>query len=220
MRPAASAAGIFLLAVGTLAAKDFALPSARSARTYPAHDEHSQEKATVAVDPYDMGDKAQIFSTDFRGYGFLPVLLIITNDGEQPLSLAGFKAELVTLKHAKLSPATYDDLMRRMSHPEAKTGPSPLPIPFPGPGGKVKGGVNAKTRGEIDQALFRARAVEPHSTAIGFLFFDVSDVSSPALPGANFYLTGVRDAGGTELMYFEIPMEKYLSAPPQAKQAQ
>ena len=33
------------------------------------------------------------------------------------------------------------------------------------------------------------------------------------LAGANFYLTGVRDAKGTELMYFEIPLEKYLTAP-------
>ena len=77
----------------------------------------------------------------------------------------------------------------------------------------MKGAVNAKTRDEIDQSQFRARAVEPHSTAVGFLFFDVSDIPSPALAGANFYLTGARDAGGTELMYFEISMEKYLSAP-------
>ena len=34
------------------------------------------------------------------------------------------------------------------------------------------------------------------------------------LAGAHFYLTGVRDAKGNELMYFEIPLEKYLSAPP------
>ena len=31
--------------------------------------------------------------------------------------------------------------------------------------------------------------------------------------GASFYLTGVRDANNNELMYFEIPLEKYLSAP-------
>jgi hypothetical protein len=58
--------------------------------------------------------------------------------------------------------------------------------------------------------------VEPHSTARGFLFFDIADISNP-LAGASFYLMGVRDAKGNELMYFEIPMEKYLSAP-EAKQ--
>lgn len=65
---------------------------------------------------------------------------------------------------------------------------------------------------EINMAQFGARSVEPHSTASGFLFFDVSDSSTP-LAGANFYVTGVRDSGGNEMMYFEIPMEKYLSAP-------
>ncbi len=200
---------VVLLGVGALAAKDFSIPAARAARLYPAHDEHSQEKVTVAVDPYDTGDKAQIFTTDFRAYGFLPVFLVVTNDSDQPVSLAGMKAELVTVRRAKLSPASYDDLMRRMSHPAPKTNQLPIPLP----GGKIKGAVNKKTREELDQSRFAARAVEPHSTASGFLFFDVSDVASPALPGANFYLTGMRDAGGTELMYFEIPLEKYLSAP-------
>jgi hypothetical protein len=201
---------VLVCGLGAMAAKDFAMPSARPARTYPAHDEHAQEKVTIAVDPYDIGDKAQIFSADYRRYGYLPVFLIVTNDGDQPVSLSSMKAELITVKRAKLSPATSDDLMRRMSHPAPK-GPSPIPIPLPG--GKVKGGLSGKTRDEIEQAQFGARAVEPHSTAAGFLFFDVSDVAQPALAGANFYLTGVRDAGGTELMYFEIPMEKYLSAP-------
>lgn len=191
------------------AGKDFVMPSAQPARTYPAHDEHSQEKVTIAVDPYDLGDKAQIFSTDYRKYGYLPVFFVVTNDGDQPVTLSGMKAELVTVNRTKLFPATKDDVMRRMSHPAPKT--SSLPIPLPG--GKIKGAVSSKTREEIEQAQFGARAVEPHSTARGFLFFDVSDVASPALAGASFYLTGVRDSGGNELMYFEIAMEKYLSAP-------
>jgi hypothetical protein len=65
---------------------------------------------------------------------------------------------------------------------------------------------------EIQNAQFAAKAVEPHSTQSGFMFFDVSEISTP-LAGANFYLTGVRDAKGNELMYFEVPLEKYLSAP-------
>jgi len=201
---------VVLFCLGAMAAKDFVMPSPHPARTYPAHDEHAQEKASVAVDPYDMGDKAQIFSTDFRSYGYVPVFLVVTNDGDQPVSLSRMKAELITFNRTKLSPATNDDLMRRMSHTGPKNGPT-LPIPIPG--SKVKGGVKRKTREEIERAQFGARAVEPHSTAAGFLFFDVSDIAAPALAGATFYLTGVRDAGGTELMYFEIPMEKYLSAP-------
>jgi hypothetical protein len=72
--------------------------------------------------------------------------------------------------------------------------------------------VNKKTWDELERAQFAAKAVEPHSTVRGFLFFDVMDISNP-LAGADFFLMGVRDARGTELMYFEIPLEKYLSAP-------
>jgi hypothetical protein len=191
------------------AAKDFAMPSATSARTYPAHDEHPMEKVSVAVDPYDVEYKANVFTVNYRKYGFMPVFFVITNDGDQAVALAGMKAELNTVDRAKLYPLGTDDIVRRMSHPSNSTPPT-LPIPLPSK--KVKGGVSQKTMDEIDRAQFGAEAVEPHSTARGFVFFDVSDISNP-LAGAHFYLTGVRDAKGNELMYFEIPLEKYLSAP-------
>jgi hypothetical protein len=43
----------------------------------------------------------------------------------------------------------------------------------------------------------------------------VEDISAP-LAGAHIYVTGVNDAKGTELMYFEVPLEKYLNPPHQA----
>jgi len=190
------------------AGKDFVRPAAHPAKTYPAHDEHPDEKVTLAVDPYDLADKAAIFSVHYSEQGLLPILVIVSNDGDQPISLADMKAQLVTVDRAKLSPATVDDIYRRLSHPTASGRPSPLPFPSK----KVKGTVNSKTLEEIQNAQFGARAVEPHSTQAGFLFFDVAGISTP-LPGANFYLTGVRDAKGNDLMYFEIPLEKYLSAP-------
>ncbi|MBI3644778.1 MAG: hypothetical protein HY233_02260 [Acidobacteriales bacterium] len=197
------------------AGKDFVMPSAQAARNYPAHDEHPTEKVTIAVDPYDMADKAQIFSVNYSGYGYLPVFFVVTNDGDEPVALSGMKAQLITVKRTKLLPATTDDLLRRMSRPSRNDRPG-VQLPIPLPGKKVKGAVSRQAQDEISQAQFGARSVEPHSTASGFLFFDVSDISTP-LAGANFYLTGVRDAGGNELMYFEIPMEKYLSAPVEKK---
>ena len=193
-----------------LAAKQFVMPTAQPARTYPAHDDHSTEKVAVAVDPYDVEDKASIFSVNYRNHGYMPVFFVITNDGDQPVSLVGMKAELNTKDRSKLFPASMDDLLRRLSHPSRNDTPNPLPIPLPKR--EIKGGVNRKTWDEIEQAQFGAEAVEPHSTARGFMFFDIADISNP-LAGASFYLTGVHDANGNELMYFEIPMEKYLSAP-------
>jgi hypothetical protein len=201
---------VLLCCLGVIAGKEFVMPAAHPARTYPAHDDHATEKIVVAVDPYDVEDKASIFSVNYRNYGYMPVLFVITNDGDQPVSLVGMKAQLNTKDRSKLYPSATDDLVRRLSHPTRNDRPNPLPIPLPRK--EVKGGVSRKTWDEIEQAQFGAKAVEPHSTARGFLFFDIADISNP-LAGANFYLMGVQDAKGNELMYFEIPMEKYLSAP-------
>src|SRR2546421_2781124 len=194
------------------AAKDVVKPKAQPAKSYPAHDAHSTEAVTVVLDPYDMADKANIFSVHYSEEGLLPMFLVITNDGEQPIALSGMKAQLVTVNRTKISPATVDDIYRRLSRPSTSTSPSPLPFPRK----KVKGGVGKQAMEEIQSAQFGARAVEPHTTQSGFLFFDVSGISTP-LAGAHFYLTGVRDSKGDELMYFEIPLENYLSAPQPAK---
>ena len=200
---------ILLYCLAAFAAKDFVMPDAHPAGTYPAHDGHPMEKVAVAVDPYDVEYKANIFSVNYRNYGFMPVFFVITNDSDQPIALGAMKAELNTVGHDKLYPLTPEDIVRRISHPSRSEAPT-LPIPLPGK--KVKGGMSQKALDEIDRAQFGAKAVEPHSTARGFLFFDVAQISNP-LAGANFYLTGVRDAKENELMYFEIPLEKYLSAP-------
>ncbi|HSS99081.1 MAG TPA: hypothetical protein VLK33_18730 [Terriglobales bacterium] len=161
----------------------------------------------VALDPYDTSDKAGIFNVKYNDVGYMPVFFVITNDGDEPISLNGMKAQLVTHDRTKISPADVDDLYRRLAHPTKST--SPIPLPYPRT--KIKGGVDSKKQDELQNSRFAARAVEPHSTQSGFLFFDVSDIPSP-LNGANFYLSGVRDSKGNELMYFEIPLEKYVNA--------
>ena len=189
-----------LLCVLAVAAKEFVMPEAKPARTYPAHDDHTDEKVAVGVDPYDKQEKAQIFSVKWADEGYLPVFVVITNDGDQPVSLASMQVQFITAHRDKISSATTDDLYRRLSH--IKTGRVyPLPIPQ-----KAKGSIGKKALDEIDRSQFSAKAVEPHSTQSGFMFFDISDISSP-LPGAHIYLTGIRDAKGAELLYFEIPLQ-------------
>jgi hypothetical protein len=137
----------------------------------------------------------------------MPIFVVITNDGQQPVSLSGMKPELITVDRTKIPPATEDDIYRRIARPPGNISPNPLPWPK-----KAKGSVSKDAMDEIQNAQFAAKAVEPHGTQSGFMFFDVSGISAP-LAGARFYLTGVRDAKGNELMYFEVPLEKYLSAP-------
>jgi hypothetical protein len=188
------------------AGKDFTMPAAKSAKAYPAHDEHPLERVTVALDPYDTPEKAKVFHEKYSEIGFLPVYLVVTNDSDQPISLADVKPEYVTADQTKLQPASEDDIERRISHPSARTAPSPLPFPTR----KVKGGLREQIREEIENSRFAAEAIEPHATHSGFLFFDVSGISRP-LAGAHFYLTGVRDVNDKELMYFDVSLDDYLN---------
>lgn len=179
------------------------MPTPRSATTYAAHDQHSSESLAVGLDPYDNADKSKIFSVRYMEHGFVPIFVVITNDGDQPVSLREMSAQLITADRSKISQATEDDIYRRLSKPQASTNRYPLPIP----GGRVKGGVNKQAQEELGRARFGAKAVEPHSSQCGFLFFDVAGISDP-LNGGRVYLTGVRDAKGNELMYFEVPLDK------------
>ena len=186
-----------------LAGKDFSMPKTQPAAAYPAHDYHSTEKVTVGLDPYDAPPKSDIFVVHYHQLDLLPILLVITNDSDEPIELSRIKPELVTADGTKLSVATEDDIYRRISHPNASGARTPLPFPTK----RVKGAVNTKEWNEIETATFKAKAVEPRSSQSGFLFFDVSDISNP-LRGARFYLTDVQDSSGNALMYFEVPLDK------------
>jgi hypothetical protein len=189
--------------VSCLSAKDFVRPAARPAKTYPAHDDHTDEKIAIAADPYDTAEKAKIFSVNFQEHGFLPIFFIVTNDSDQPLSIANMDVKLITANRDKLTPDSPEDLYRRLNNPRANTNQIPLPIPQK----KVKGTISQKERDEIESSQFAAKAVEPHTTQSGFFFFDVGDIPAP-LARAHIYVTGVNNAKGIELMYFDLSLEK------------
>ncbi len=212
---AALALAVAMVLVPRSAAKDdkgFAMPKAADAKTYPAHDTSEKEKATIAADPYDFPGKTQgVFRIKYKEEDLLPVLLIITNEGGQPIALTGMQVELVTRKRVKILPATEDDIYRRIARQPLKGDqPSASPLPFPR---KVKRSVKKEEQEEIRDSRFAAKAVEPHATQAGFLFFDVEDIADP-LAGAHLYVSGVRNSQGQELIFFDIPFEKYLERAP------
>lgn len=204
-------AAVALLATLAVASKEYMQPKAYPANTYPARDEHTDEKVTIAADPYDTSDKAApVFTLPYGEKDYLPIYLVITNDGDQPITLNKLDVKLVTSGRSKLQPATPEDLFRRFSRikrrgDEPSRNPLPIPLPRRPDTGLPKGGAE-----EIQNAQFSARAVEPHGTQAGFFFFDVEGISRP-LAGAHLYISGLRDSNGSELLFFDIPMEKYLT---------
>ena len=205
-------AALLLCAALAFAAKTFQMPRIYDARTYPARDEHTQEKVTIAADPYDTEDRQQIFSVDYREHELLPVLLIVTNDGDTPVTLADMKIEMMTSRRVKLVPASQQDIVRRIQKP-VKRPDSPRVSPIPLPRRKMKPGVNQDTMDEIDQSMFHAMAVEPHTTRGGFVYFNVEGIGNP-LAGAQLTVNGLSTSDGKALFFFEIPMEKYLTYQP------
>jgi hypothetical protein len=192
--------------------KGYVAPKVYHANTYPARDEHPMEHVSIAIDPYDLPDKtAGVLRVPYKEEGFLPIRLIISNDADSTLVLSDMKVELITVKKVKIQPATPDDVYRRISK-QGKRPDEPRTIPLPIPR-KQKPSISKEARDEVENSRFLAKAVEPHSTQAGFLYFDVEGISNP-MAGAHLYVTGVRDANGQELMYFEIPLEKYLSYQP------
>jgi hypothetical protein len=206
------AAFLALLSVLVFSEKHFNPPPAARADTYPLHETHKDEKVTIAADPCDTPEKAGVFKVNYKGYGFYPVRLVISNDSDQTLMLQGLKIEYITARRDKLQPATDADIYRRLVKPNKAnhSGPGPR-LPFPV--GK-KEPISKDVREEYESAQLLTVPVTPHSTYSGYLFFDVMDMTIE--PGAHLYVSGIK-AGTQELFYFDIPMDKTPSDIPVQK---
>jgi hypothetical protein len=191
--------------------KGFNPPPAEHAKTYALAEAHDDEHAVIAIDPYDAAPKIAIFKIKYKEIGFLPVRLIISNDGPKPLMLDNLKIEYISARRDRREPASKDDIYRRISHPEKATSKPPVQLPIPGPR-KPPTAINRDSRDEVDSAMFVTVPVMPHSTNSGFLFFDVAGIENPEA-GAHLYLSGIK-AGTQELFYFDIPLEKADSNQP------
>jgi hypothetical protein len=184
-------------------------PPVTPATAYPAVDVHADEQVAIAAEPYETSEKQSLFRISYLKAGFLPIRMVVTNNGDKPISLKDARIHFITATGDKIPAAEPEDIERRTTQ-VSQTGqriPSPSPIPLHR---------KPKSKGkeiEADFATFEYQAivVEPHTTRAGFLFYDIQGLANP-LMGAKLYLRMVRGADGHELFYFEIPFDKYLSS--------
>ncbi len=187
-------------------ARNFAMPALVPATAMAARDIHTQEKLAFAADPYDTPRKASIFHPAMLDHSVLPVLVVFTNDSAERINLANVRFELITRDRAKAEPYSLDDLRRVLTSIRAPNSRAQDQIPLPVPGkDTVHGGLSSRDLNDLQRAMFSARAIEPHASVQGFLFFDVTGLDQPA-QGARLYATGITDGRGHELMYFEVPL--------------
>ena len=197
----------FGLALPVLAA-DHEPPVVTPATQFPAVEVHDKEQVAIAVEPYETKEKQSLFHIDYSKYNVIPVRLIITNQGDKPISLRDARILFETSAGERIQAAEPNDVERLMNPHER---PSTLPMPGPIPGIKLKPkNKNKDVEADFDTFEYQALAVEPHTTRAGFLFYIVP-VANP-LKGADMYLNKLRNSQGEELFPFQIPFEKYLKA--------
>ncbi|SPE17433.1 conserved exported hypothetical protein [Candidatus Sulfotelmatomonas gaucii] len=191
-------------------AGDHVSPPVQAATTYPAVEVHPDEHVAIAVEPYDTKEKGSIFRVDYLGHDVMPVRLIVTNQGDHPISLRDARILFETAEGQRIQAAEPEDVERLMTRKERQGSKIPLPGPLPPIHTKPKGS-NKEIEADFDEFEYSALVVEPHTTRAGFLFYDVSGLSNP-LVGAKLYVRELRDADGKELFSFEVPFNKYLQS--------
>jgi hypothetical protein len=202
-----------LLALGLavpVLASDHTAPPVQPATTFAAVEVHEDEKVAIAAEPCDTKEKQAIFRVDYLGHGVMPVRLIVTNNGNRPISLRDARILFLTAAGDKIQAAEPEDVERLMTRKEREGKKIPMPGPIPSIKLKPKAS-NKDIEQDFNTFEYQSLVVEPHTTRAGYLFYDVSDLDHP-LEGAKFHLHKLRDADGNELFYFEIPFDKYLKS--------
>jgi hypothetical protein len=191
-------------------ASDHAPPTVQPATTFAAVEAHDKEQVAVAAEPYDTKEKESIFKVDYLSHGVMPIRLIVTNNGDRPISLRDARILFLTAAGDKIQAAEPEDVERLMTRKEREGSKIPMPGPIPAIKLKPKAS-NKEIEADFDAFEYQALVVEPHTTRAGFLFYDVSQLDHP-LKGAKLHLHKLRDADGNELFYFEIPFDNYLKS--------
>lgn len=191
-------------------ANDHTPPPVQPATSFAAVEVHENEKVAIAAEPYDTKQKESIFRVDYLGHGVMPVRLIVTNNGDKPISLRDARILFQTKSGQRIQAAEPEDIERLMTRKEREGGRIPMPGPIPTIKMKPKA-ANKDVEEDFNTFEYGALVVEAHTTRAGFLFYDVSQLDDP-LKGSKLHLHALRDAEGHELFYFEIPFDKYVQS--------
>ena len=112
-------------------ASDHIPPPVEPATTFAAVEVHEDEKVAIAAEPYDTREKEAIFHVDYLKHGVMPVRLVITNNGNRPISLSDARILFMTAAGEKIQAADPEDVERLMSRKEREGGKIPMPGPIP-----------------------------------------------------------------------------------------
>jgi hypothetical protein len=185
------------------------MPRPNDASSYPSYDSHPDEKVVIAAEPYDTKDKGKIFRVPYIENDFMPIYIVVTNNGDQAVLLDQARIDFISAEGDRIQAAQPEDIERRLTHIRGAGKVIPLPAPLPPMRTKPKT-PDKKIEQDFNDFEYSAITVPPHSTRAGFLFYDVQGLGRLPLKGASLTLRDLRTANGKELFYFQIPLDKYL----------
>lgn len=178
-------------------AADRVPPPAAKATAYACHETHQVEHLTVAADVFGTREKNIFFRIDYPHAGFLPIRMIVTNDGDKPVNLSEARIYFVPASGERVKAAAPGDVARRVDRLR-----------------DVQKGIFSRNhvydkeiQADFDSFEYGSLVVEPHTTRAGFLFYDIDGLDAP-LSNAKLYLRSLKNSDGAELFYFEVPLDK------------
>lgn len=188
-------------------------PPAKSADEYPANDAHPTEHVIIAADPCDDPKQCSFFRLPYIQHGLLPIRVIITNDTDHVLSLEDARIQFISANNDTIPAATEDEINRRIFTMHS-TQPIHIPLdPIP----IHRTPIDKKISDDDNDFGFPSTRVQAHSTAAGYLFYDIQGLDEPALKHAEIYVKMVHTLDDTQQLFsFTIQLDKWLAANPDA----
>jgi hypothetical protein len=205
-------AALALAMTGIASAASHTPPPAGKAADYAAQDSHPQEHVTIAAEPFDTPEKAKFFRVEYLKYNFLPVRIMVTNDGDTPINLTDVRMQFISAAGDRIPAALPEEVERRTDVVKNPAAPGvKLGLPFPTIRGKSKD-KDKQIKEDFNTLGFQAFVVEPHTTQSGFLLYDIQGLDTPVLKDAEIAVRMIKDGNGKLLFDFVVPMNKYLAA--------
>ena len=194
-------------------AADKKAPPAKPAAQYITFDTHEKEHVTVAADPCDDPKNCDFFRLPYLQHGFLPVRVVVTNDGDKALSLDDVRIQFISENKDVIPAATLEDINRRLFSRRSAQGTKIPGLPYPVTIHHAP--VDKKVTQDDNDFGFPGTTVNAHASLSGYLFYDVRELDDPAMRGAEIYVKEVKTLDGKQQLFaFTIPLDKWLAAQP------
>jgi hypothetical protein len=169
-----------------------------------------QGVVTIAADPYDTKEKLRTAFDikDLEKLPVLPVHIIVTNEGEDLVSISGLDINLLDPNNHSLGPLPIEEVVRVIVTRGRSPSASPRsPGPFPMPQrDSIRGDAFEIETDFRNKALKEDARVPPKSTVSGFVFFQLPD-NQKSLAGYKVYIPEVQNLRTRQnLLFFEIEL--------------